>query len=92
MRTPRLTTVGVTGLGILLVTALVRVGPAAELIRHSVSADGHPIAVWEKAAEGASQAILLVHGRTWSALPDFDLTVEGENLSLMDCSTQPPTS
>ena len=28
--------------------------------------------------------ILLHHGRTWSSLPDFDLQVEGENLSLMD--------
>jgi pimeloyl-ACP methyl ester carboxylesterase len=25
-----------------------------------------------------------VHGRTWSAVPDFDLQVEGEDLSLMD--------
>ena len=57
---------------------------AAELERHTVVADGHPLAVWEKSAPGASQAILLVHGRTWSALPDFDLQVEGEDLSLMD--------
>jgi pimeloyl-ACP methyl ester carboxylesterase len=47
-------------------------------------ADEHPIAVWEKSAYNASEAILLVHGRTWSALPDFDLQVEGEELSLMD--------
>lgn len=47
-------------------------------------ADGHPIRVWEKSAIGASESILLVHGRTWSALPDFDLQVEGEDLSLMD--------
>ncbi|MGY8913666.1 MAG: alpha/beta hydrolase, partial [Flavobacteriales bacterium] len=25
-----------------------------------------------------------VHGRTWSSVPDFDLQVDGENLSLMD--------
>lgn len=56
----------------------------AELFEHSVLADGHPIAVWEKSAKGATEAILLVHGRTWSALPDFDLQVEGEDLSLMD--------
>ncbi|MEP1096014.1 MAG: alpha/beta fold hydrolase [Cyclobacteriaceae bacterium] len=56
----------------------------AELKRHTVTADGHPIAVWEKSATEASEAILLVHGRTWSAVPDFDLQVEGENLSLMD--------
>ena len=57
---------------------------ATDAIRHTVDADGHPIAVWEKSADGADEAILLVHGRTWSALPDFDLQVEGEDLSLMD--------
>ncbi len=59
-------------------------GVKAELIRHTVMADGHPIAVWEKSAANAAEAILLIHGRTWSALPDFDLQVEGEELSLMD--------
>jgi pimeloyl-ACP methyl ester carboxylesterase len=57
---------------------------ASEPTRHTVSVEGHPIAVWEKSANGATEAILLVHGRTWSALPDFDLQVEGEQLSLMD--------
>jgi pimeloyl-ACP methyl ester carboxylesterase len=57
---------------------------AIEPTRHTVNAVGHPIAVWEKSAAGADEAILLVHGRTWSALPDFDLQVEGEDLSLMD--------
>jgi len=57
---------------------------ATDALRHTVSVDGHPIAVWEKSAVGATEAILLVHGRTWSALPDFDLQVEGEQLSLMD--------
>lgn len=56
----------------------------AELQRHTVVADGHPLALWEKSAPGATEAILLVHGRTWSALPDFDLQVPGEELSLMD--------
>ena len=58
--------------------------PGAELNRHTVDSDGHPIALWEKSAAGATEAVLLVHGRTWSALPDFDLQVEGEELSLMD--------
>lgn len=57
---------------------------AATPERHTVSVDGHPLAVWEKSAAGAKEAILLVHGRTWSALPDFDLQVDGEDLSLMD--------
>lgn len=56
----------------------------ADLERHTVMADGHPLVLWEKSAAGAREAILLVHGRTWSALPDFDLQVEGEDLSLMD--------
>ena len=71
---------------ILLLLAITPVNAAdkAELKRHTVIADGHPIALWEKSAAGATEAILLVHGRTWSALPDFDLQVEGEDLSLMD--------
>jgi len=61
-----------------------KVSVKAELIRHTVMADGHPIALWEKSAANATEAILLVHGRTWSALPDFDLQIDGEELSLMD--------
>jgi pimeloyl-ACP methyl ester carboxylesterase len=68
----------------LLLLASVAVADQAELKRHTVTSDGHPIALWEKSAEYASEAVLLVHGRTWSALPDFDLQVEGEELSLMD--------
>ena len=56
----------------------------AERVRHTVHVDGHPFAVWSKSAQGATEAILLVHGRTWSAIPDFDLQVDGEQLSLMD--------
>lgn len=67
-----------------LLVALAIPAQAAGPTRHTVSAAGHPIAVWEKSAAGAEEAILLVHGRTWSALPDFDLQVEGEELSLMD--------
>lgn len=58
---------------------------AAERLRHTVVADGHPLAVWEKTEDqDAEEAILLVHGLTWSAIPDFDLQVAGEDLSLMD--------
>ena len=64
--------------------AFTTISGAAELERHTVTADGHPIALWEKSADGATEAVLLVHGRTWSALPDFDLQVDGEDLSLMD--------
>lgn len=67
-----------------LVLAAPGLAKAAELVRHTVTADGHPMAVWEKSAAGATEAVLLVHGRTWSALPDFDLQVEGQSLSFMD--------
>ncbi len=52
--------------------------------KHIVQSDGHPIAVWSKGFNKNSPPILFVHGRTWSAIPDFDLQVEGEDLSLMD--------
>ena len=71
-------------LGLLLAAAMSMATAVAEPLRHTVEADGHPLAVWEKSAEGADESVLLVHGRTWSALPDFDLQVDGEELSLMD--------
>lgn len=56
-----------------------------DAVKHMVaSRDGHPLAVWSKRPEQASGAFVLVHGRTWSGLPDFDLQVDGEHLSLMD--------
>jgi pimeloyl-ACP methyl ester carboxylesterase len=42
------------------------------------------MALWEKSPPDPWGAILLLHGRTWSSLPDFDLQVSGEELSLMD--------
>lgn len=68
----------------ILAASFVAASEEAPLQRRTVIADGHPIAVWGKSARGATEAILLVHGRTWSALPDFDLQVEGEALFLMD--------
>ena len=60
---------------------------AAELERHNLTVDGHTFAVWSKIATGSESTrpvMLLVHGRTWSTRPDFDLQVPGEELSLMD--------
>lgn len=68
----------------LLLSPTAAFAQSAKPLRHTVIADGHPIAVWEKSASNATEAILLIHGRTWSALPDFDLQVKGEELSLMD--------
>lgn len=56
----------------------------AELRSHEVAVDGHPLRVWEKSPTAPRAAVLLVHGRTWSTRPDFDLQVPGEALSLMD--------
>jgi pimeloyl-ACP methyl ester carboxylesterase len=57
---------------------------AAELIEHTVYSDGHPLVLWEKSVANPKGHIALHHGRTWSSLPDFDLQVDGEDLSLMD--------
>lgn len=70
----------------LLFFTLTQVGFAqqSEALKHTVMADGHPIAVWEKSVSNAKGHILLHHGRTWSSIPDFDLQVPEESLSLMD--------
>lgn len=57
---------------------------AADVTEHTVMSDGHPLALWEKSVANPKGHILLHHGRTWSSLPDFDLQLEGEDLSLMD--------
>ncbi len=69
-----------------IVCLLAWAGPsfAAELIKHIVDSNGHPMAVWEKSIPNAKAQIILHHGRTWSSIPDFDLQVVGEDLSLMD--------
>lgn len=58
--------------------------PPGALRAYTVVSDGHPIRVWEKSAVNPERVMLLVHGRTWSTRPDFDLQVDGENKSLMD--------
>ena len=61
---------------------------SAELLQHTVEVEGHPMTLWEKRAPKPKGTILLLHGRTWSALPDFDLQVADENLSFMDGLTE----
>lgn len=48
--------------------------------------DGHSLRIWRLAPEGTPRGtIVLVHGRTWSGLPDFDLRVaDDRSRSLMD--------
>jgi pimeloyl-ACP methyl ester carboxylesterase len=55
------------------------------LERREVRADGHPLSVWSKRPPTTAKgAIVLLHGRTWSARPNFDLHVAGQRVSLMD--------
>ena len=79
------------------ITSLIKILVLSVLFSHQVfattlskeivfSAD-HPMTVWHKKHEGSKAekgVVLLLHGRTWSALPDFDLQLVGEQLSMMD--------
>lgn len=49
-----------------------------------VADDGHTLALWGKTPPAPRGTILLLHGRTWSALPNFDLQVAGTPRSVMD--------
>ncbi|MEC3887164.1 alpha/beta hydrolase [Xanthomonas campestris] len=52
-------------------------GPGTQ--RAQVQADdGQPLVVWSRLPARPRGTLLLVHGRTWSALPNFDLQVAGE--------------
>ncbi len=59
-------------------------GEPPALESHVVESDGHPLTVWSRVPDDAGAVVLLLHGRTWSSLPDFDLQVTGESLSLME--------
>jgi alpha-beta hydrolase superfamily lysophospholipase len=65
-----------------------RANTESTLLNHTVFSEGHPMRVWEKRPDQVKGAILFIHGRTWSSLPNFDLQVEGEDLSLMDAMAQ----
>jgi pimeloyl-ACP methyl ester carboxylesterase len=52
--------------------------------QHQVPVEGFALTVWEKSPAKPRATLLLVHGRTWSALPNFDLQAPAGNLSLMD--------
>jgi alpha-beta hydrolase superfamily lysophospholipase len=70
---------------LILASVLSVAQPAArQPVKYDVVVDGHHLAVWEKKPAQPRAAIVLVHGRTWSSLPNFDLQVPGERRSLMD--------
>ena len=49
----------------------------------TVTVDGLPMAVWGRVPANPRGAVLLLHGRTWSSLPDFDLQVPGLHRSVL---------
>jgi pimeloyl-ACP methyl ester carboxylesterase len=51
--------------------------------RFTVQSDGHPMAIWSRRPAAPRAAVLLIHGRTLSSLPDFDLQVPGLERSVM---------
>ena len=73
-----------------LLTAAAVMGPSSYAVaqqarRHVVTADdGHQLTVWEKRPAAPRRTIVLLHGRTWPSIPDFDLQVPGHPVSLMD--------
>ena len=73
---------------ILCGSAVAEAQPAARTpIKHDVVVEGHHLAVWQRARAAMAPAatkILLIHGRTWSSLPNFDLRVPGEERSFME--------
>jgi pimeloyl-ACP methyl ester carboxylesterase len=70
--------------GPLLLSLLLQPAPAVIAPqRFTVPADGHPIAVWARIPANPKKTVLLIHGRTWSSRPDFDLQVPGLKRSVM---------
>lgn len=54
------------------------------MIKHSVEINNHKFAVYEKEHDSPKDIIVFIHGRTISALPNFDLQVKSKNVSVMD--------
>lgn len=52
--------------------------------RFTVPSDGHPLAVWARIPAAPRAVVLLLHGRTWSSRPDFDLDVPGLRRSVLE--------
>ncbi len=71
---------GVAAAGIALAA---QTGKPGALERFTVPSDGHQMAVWARKPATPRGAVLLVHGRTWSSRPDFDLQVPGMQRSVM---------
>lgn len=75
------TTLVLASLAVWALAASAQTRPQRE--RHVVVVDGHPVSVWSRRSAEPDAVVLLVHGRTWSSLPDFDLDVPGFNRSVL---------
>ena len=75
-----LTTLRLFAIACLLVTASKAVAVPEQL---TIVVEDHPITVWANEVPNAAATMVLLHGRTWSSLPNFDLQVENEDLSFM---------
>jgi pimeloyl-ACP methyl ester carboxylesterase len=75
----RVAVVGLLVLSGLLATLTAQSAP----IRLTVVVDGHPLAVWARVPATPRAALVLIHGRTWSSRPDFDLQVPGLQRSVL---------
>jgi pimeloyl-ACP methyl ester carboxylesterase len=74
---------GLLVVGTTMTTRAEQPAPLAPPLRFTVPSDGHPMAVWARVPAMPRAAILLVHGRTWSSRPDFDLQVVGLKRSVL---------
>ncbi len=54
------------------------------MIEHKVEINNHNFTVYEKKYDSPKDIIVFIHGRTISALPNFDLRVQSKNTSVMD--------
>ncbi len=71
--------------GLLLLSLFSPVSALAQTppVRHTVVSDSHPLAVWSRSPATPRAVIVLLHGRTWSSRPDFDLQVPGLQRSVL---------
>jgi pimeloyl-ACP methyl ester carboxylesterase len=51
--------------------------------KNTVTSNGHPLAVWSRVPSNPRAVLVLIHGRTWSSRPDFDLQVPGLQRSVL---------
>lgn len=74
---------GLTAVALVTGATAAAAQPVAPPAQFTVLAQGHPLAVWSRVPSSPRAAIVLVHGRTWSSRPDFDLQVPGLQRSVM---------